>query len=191
VSSGELFVDLRWGGESGFRAEFNAVPSEPGGERRLAGLAVGLNGTRYGLVADRVDLGFVHALVSPWFDSGFGWPEQFEGVATSLAIGGTRGGGFHRFSGRLENLRIDGAWSGTGVSGLTLDLALDGDAPVLRPSGAVELRLPLLYPDAIRLARVGGSLRLREGMVRLDGLMAEHPALTDRCSGPTVCLIWT
>ena len=183
VAVRDLLVDLGWGGPRGFRLEVNARPQDRGGIRPIVGLAAGLKGARYGLVADHVDLRFVHALVSPWLGSQLARPEQLAGVARSLEIGGTRGGGLHRFSGRLENLRIDGAWSGAGLSGLNVDLALDGDAPVFKPSGAVELRLPALYPDPIRLSRIQGALRVAEDMVLVEALRLEHDEFAARVDG--------
>jgi len=182
-AASDLVIDIGWGDRQGFRAEINARSRDSEDRRPIVGLAAGTAGERYGLVADRVDLRFVHALVSPWADRWPAWPEQLAGLASSLEIAGTRGEGFQRFSGQFDDLDVDGAWSGAGLSGLTVDLALDGDAAVLKPAGAVELRLPELYPDPIRLSRIGGAVQIREGLVRLDGLRLVHEEVDARVDG--------
>jgi len=179
---GPLTIDARWRGNR-VRAEFNSRIGESGRPEPIVGLALGAGPDRVALAADRIDLGFAHALLSPWLESWPLWPERLDGVATSLELGGTRGGSLHRFDGLVDGLDLEWREPAVGVFGMSLALGLSGDAPSLALSGPVELHLPALYRDPIRMNGSGGAIVLRKQRLDLRGVAFDHDDVVARVDG--------
>lgn len=172
-------IDARWADGGGVRAEIDAATPTGG----IVGLGVGIDGRRLAIAAERLDLDLLHALASPWADALGWWPRELSGTVSGLELGAVRGGGLYRAVGRFEGLHLESERPAFGLSGLAAQVSLDGDALVVAPSGAAELRLDELYSPPFALRQVGGRARLRPGIVDFDGLRLEHDEVSARIDG--------
>lgn len=147
-----------------------------GGEAVLIdGLAYGTDGDRHGVVAERIELDYLHALLRPWLGFTRFWPDSLAGTVTDLRLGATAAGSLYLAEGRIAALDVYGTDPEASVSLERVDLALAGDRLVVRPSGSLVVGMPALYPQAPEFINVSGALVLGGPRVDLENLSVQHP----------------
>lgn len=150
--------------------------------QRLDGLMLA-GGTRYGIVADRIDAGPLVAVLalSDRLDPGLRrWlgAARPGAVVEDVRIGGVRGGAL-RADADLRELHFASVGNTPGVSGLAGRLHGDGDAYALRfdPASRLDFAWPTGFgaPHRVRLRgdvigwREGAGWRVETGALRIDG----------------------
>ncbi|MDT8437970.1 MAG: YhdP family protein [Wenzhouxiangellaceae bacterium] len=126
------------------------------------------------LVADRVELDYLHALLEPWLGRLPGWPQKLAGTALDLSLGFDAELIPYRATGRVEGLALALAEPALAFEQLDLALSLAGDALRLRPSGPLQLDIPTLYPRVLDFRQVGGALDWRAGQLALRRFDLAH-----------------
>ncbi|MDT8450054.1 MAG: AsmA-like C-terminal region-containing protein [Wenzhouxiangellaceae bacterium] len=180
--SSRFELDGVWhGGE--WKFELNAGEFGESEPNLIRGLGYGRRQGRQALVADRVRLDYLHALIKPWLGFFEVWPDTLSGTATGLRLGIGADGSFYRAEGELADLAVRVSSPQLAVEGIDLALHLSGDQLVLRAGGAPRVEYPLLYPAAIEFSAVSGGVRLGRDRLGLDGLMLTHPELAVRVDG--------
>lgn len=149
----------------------------------IRGLGYGRRNGRQALVADRVRLDYLHALIKPWLGFFQFWPDTLSGIATGLRLGIDADGSFYLAEGKLADLAVGLPTPELAVDGLNLALGLAGDQLVLQAGGAPRVDYPVLYPAGIEFGAVTGGLRLGRDRLGLDGLTLAHPELELRVDG--------
>ena len=157
--------------------EVNAREFGDGDAMLIDGLAYGSRNGRHGVVAEKIELDYLHALLQPWLGFAQFWPARVSGTATDLRLGSTALGALFLAEGRIQDLAARMEDPELAVELERVDLALSGDRLLLRPSGEGEIDIPGLYPQPLQVARVSGEVGI--GLARLDfaGFSLEHPEL--------------
>ncbi|MCA1778034.1 MAG: hypothetical protein LC637_01240, partial [Xanthomonadaceae bacterium] len=182
IASSRFFVDGVWS-DAEFRLELNAHEFGSSDSSLIAGLAYGRLGDRQALIAERIDLAYLHALASPWLGRVTAWPRLLEGQAEDLAFGWTADDALYLAGGRLDNFRISLKAPNFSVSAESLELELSGDRVRLHPRGQLELEYPFLYAKPIRIDQVSGSMTMLDGGLKLDRLKLRHPEFSLSADG--------
>ncbi|MFW5926885.1 MAG: YhdP family protein, partial [Wenzhouxiangella sp.] len=178
-----------WSGQASFErdgagridAEFRKMRV---GDRVLAGdvLLAHAEG-RWGLSVENFDLSVAHGLAAPWFGDRDWWPESAGGRVEALEVLFERGVGLHAAGGRISDLNVSPVRRAPGLSGLDLDISLDGDRLALTPSGRPEIEWPNMLRREVVLDRVGGRVLVSPEGVTLEGVAIEHPVTSATADG--------
>ncbi|MDX1624961.1 MAG: YhdP family protein [Wenzhouxiangellaceae bacterium] len=172
LSGSRLRLDARWD-RVDWGLELNAAD---GAGRSVAdGLAVASDGDAIGVAASAADLGWLHAVLSPWLAGMERWPVELAGHVEDLVVARRRTGGFFEATGRLGDFGLRLARPAAAVSALDADLGLDADRLALAVSGAPVLDLPALYPFPIETGKVGGTVAVSEHGLVARALRLVHP----------------
>jgi len=156
--------------------ELNAREFGDGETVLIDSLAYGNGDGRHGVVAGRIELDYLHALLQPWLGFAQYWPDSVSGTVTDLRLGATDSGSLYLAEGRIEGLEANVNDPGFGMSLDRIDLALAGDRLVARPSGPGIIGIPVLYPQPLEFAGFSGALVLGGDMrVELQSLSLDHP----------------
>ena len=148
------------------------------GEREtvlIDGLAYGNAQGRHGVVADHIELDYLHALLQPWLGFANAWPDSVSGTVTDLRVGTTAAGSLWLADGRVQALEVNAGDPEFSVSLEQVDLALAGDRLVIRPSGRGVVGVPVLYPQPLQFDAVSGAVVLGAVNVDIRRLSVEHP----------------
>jgi len=154
--------------------ELNAREFGDNGAELIEGLAYGSEEGRHGVVADRIELEYLHALLQPWLGFSPYWPASISGTVTDLHLAAVDFGLLYLAEGRIENLAAKVAEPGFSVSQERVDLALAGDRLLLRPSGPGVFGLPALYPEPLEFTELTGALVLGADRMEMRSLSLEH-----------------
>lgn len=173
-ASSHFELDGEWRGD-GLALELNAREFGDGDAVLIDGLAYGRRGDRHGVVAGRIELNYLHALLQPWLGYFRYWPASVSGTVTGLGLGVNGAGALYLAEGRVDGLDLNLAEPEFRVSLARIDLALAGDRLVMRPSGSGVVDMPELYPQAIDLSRLSGALVPGKSRLDLRALSLEHP----------------
>jgi len=177
--SSHFELDARWDA-SRFAVELNAAEFDSRQPDLIDGLAYAVADGRRAVIAEHIDLEYLHALAGPWLNIDFG-VTRLGGTLRGLALGLDDDAAPYLAAGRIEGLSL--SVGDAGVDNLDAELSLAGDELVARPSGAPSLRLPTLYPQALSLTGIGGRLGWRPGRLTVAGLVIEHAELELHASG--------
>ena len=172
--SSEFELDGTWHRDE-LALEVNAREFGGGDAVLIDGLTYGSRNDRVGVVANRIELDYLHALTEPWLGFSEFWPERVSGIVTDLRLGAARNGSLFTSQGRLQDLVVESSAPPFTLALDTLDLALAGDSLVVRPSGAAAIGLPDLYPRQVELSNVEGALGLDRSRVDFTRLAVTHP----------------
>lgn len=172
--SSRFEIDGTWQGDE-MAIEFNAREFGDGEAVLLDGLAYGSRHGRHGLVAERIELDYLHALVQPWLGFSKYLPDSLSGTATDVRLGATDAGALYLAEGRVQALGVSVAEPEFTLDLNRADLALAGDRLLVRPFGQAVIDMPVLYPEPVELADVSGRLVLGPDRVDLGSLTLEHP----------------
>lgn len=171
--SSHFEVDGRWRQDQ-LALEINAHEF---GEREtvlIDGLAYGNERGRHAVVADRIELDYLHALLQPWLGFAQAWPASVSGTVTDLRLGATEAGSLFLADGRVQALEVNAADPDFSVSLENVDLALAGDRLAIRPSGRGIVGMPVLYPEPVQLDGLSGAAVLGATHVDIRGLALDH-----------------
>lgn len=147
------------------------------------GLAMARHDEDWALAVDWLDLAPVHRLLSPWLSERRAWPERVSGRVEALQAGWRFDRGLQALEGRLEDLdwRIEPRFPS--VSGLSLELGLDGDRPVLTPHGQPRVVWASMFREPIEIERVAGRALLSPLAVELQDVALETAFLAGATHG--------
>lgn len=174
--SSRFELDGRWR-QGELAVELNAREFGDGDEVLIDSLAYGTRGDRHAVVADRIELDYLHALLQPWLGFLEFWPDRLSGVATDLRLGMDANGALYAADGLLRELALGLDKPEFSLSLDDAALALDGDRMLIRPSGAASIELPELYPDPLSFDHLNGAIGLQRDRVTFNALAFEHPEM--------------
>jgi len=172
--SSHFQLDGTWRQEE-LALELNAREFGDGKAVLIQGLAYGSGNGRHGVVAERIELEYLHALLQPWMGFAQDWPASVSGTVSNLRLGATDSGSLYLAEGRVEGLDVDIAERGFSASLERVDLALAGDRLLMRPSGPAIVGLPALYPQPLAFTELSGAIALGGTRMETRSLALEHP----------------
>ncbi len=172
--SSRFELDGAWRREE-MRLELNAREFGDGAAVLIDGLAYGKGRGRHGVVADRIELDYLHALVQPWLEFAQYWPDRLSGTLTDLRLGAAESGSLYLAQGRFEGLDVNVADPEFSASLAWVDLGLAGDRLLMRPSGRATVAIPVLYPQPLEFNAISGALILAGKRLELGHLSMDHP----------------
>ena len=176
--SSSFQLDGRWREEE-LLVELNAREYGPAGNDAVLidSLAYGTRGGRHGLAAEHIDLGYLHALMSPWMGFLEYWPTRLSGIASGFGIGLDGDGVLFAARGAIERLGLSLERPEIEVALERMKLDLSGDRLQLRPAGSAAFGIPALYARKLEFDRVGGTVGIRSNRVDVTGLALKHREL--------------
>lgn len=155
--------------------ELNAREFGNGEAVLIDGLAYGRSKDRLGVVAERIELGYLHALLQPWLDFSRYWPASVSGAVSGLRIGATETGSLYLGEGRIQDLVLNAVDPEFSAALEQVDLGLVGDRLMIRPSGSATFEMPLLYMQPLAFDDFSGTLALGNMRADLRGVSLAHP----------------
>lgn len=179
---GMLTLDAHWQpGALHARLDAERRPGE--GEAPVRSLVVARTDAGFAVEAEHAELGYLHALLAPWLAGRPNWPETIDGTVRDLRWRWLKAQGPVAAAGAVSDLSLQLADPALSVAGVDLALGLGGDELRLELAGAPVVSLPMLYPDERAFRRIRGTLGLREGRLRFDGVRVEHDEFDVRIDG--------
>ena len=152
--------------------------------RPIQRLALAYETGQFGLMADHLDLAFLHALATPWVAGRIeSWPLRLEGDVDELGVAWSRASGVFLLSGRAGGVGLTDRASTLALDGLDLGFDLAGDQPVIELGGPMRALIPALFADPIQFDRVGGRLELTVNAARLAAVRLVHREFDLRVDG--------
>jgi uncharacterized protein (TIGR02099 family) len=127
------------------------------------------------MVARRIELDYLHALLQPWLGFARYWPDSVSGTVTDLRLGATESGSLYVADGHVQGLELNMLEPEFSVSLERVDLALAGDRLLMRPSGRAVVGMPVLYPQPLTFGGLSGALVLGDTHVDIRSISLEHP----------------
>ncbi len=178
-----LTLDGRWQDQR-LSLELNAGSTADASSRPIDRLALAHETGRFGLMAEHLDLTFLHVLATPWLAGYFEqWPAKLDGDLDALELGWSADDGLFRFSGRAGGIGFSDRESRLSLEGLELDFELAGDQPVIELGGAVRALISPIYANPIQFERVGGRVELATNSASLAAVRLVHREFDLRIDG--------
>ncbi len=129
----------------------------------------------WALAVDALDLHALHQAFQPWLGGQDFWPRALEGQVEDLALAATGDWSVHAAAGQLRRLNLEFAEPLPAISGLDIELGLDGDRLVLKPTGQPRARWRRHIRGDMVLDDISGRVLLTPGTLELQGLAVKGP----------------
>ena len=154
----ELQLDGYWRADE-WGMEVNALPFTDV-QAAVQSLAFGMRDGYRALAVERLDLAALHRMFSQGMSNLEFWPERLEGQVHDLQAGWHTDGAPYRFAGRIDDLSLAVGQPSFGLSGMHLQLGLNGDRYRINISGQPELEWGFLYDRVIEFDRFSSEFEL-------------------------------
>ncbi|MDT8410054.1 MAG: YhdP family protein [Wenzhouxiangellaceae bacterium] len=181
-ASSRFELDGRWD-EQSFRVELNAGEFGVDKPELIDGLAFGQSRGKRTFMARRIELDYLHALVSPWMGSFEFWPESLAGHVRDLTLALNADGAAYLAEGKMTGLQFALQQPKLSLADANLEIGLDGDRIVLRPDGNILVDYPLLYARPLQFDSVSGAVALHPYGFELQALRLDHDEFEMLVSG--------
>lgn len=154
------------------------------GKPWLRGLAIASDKNRWAIAVDELELERLFELLSPWLPAHPAVPMRLAGRLTDFEAGWRHNRGLHTLTGGLHGLEFEASSSRLpALAGLSLELGLSGDRPVVEPTSGVRVDWPDLFRETIEIDQLHGRLLLSPHAVEFQAVRLSHARVAGQVDG--------